>query len=147
MDFGRYRDLVFEGPSPCLALVRRFYREQLGEEIPDYAGRTDADVAAAVAHGEENRWTALYAPETPPRIMLGTRPRLHRPGDVVLLNTYGLPIHVGIVAPDRNVRQCMLHVREDGTSEIEAFDGIVWKDRVIQFYRLKSNPEAASPSM
>jgi cell wall-associated NlpC family hydrolase len=135
MEFAAYCRRPFEERTRCWGLLRAFYREQLGIELPAYESASEDETATAIAQGESPRWTRLYPAGTPSGAMLAARPRLHRPGDAVALSVAGAPLHVGIVAPDRDGRQRMLHVERGQLSGIEVLDGARWKERITGFYR------------
>jgi len=104
----------------CWGLTRLVYLEQLGIDLPTYAGAyTDAaersEVKAAIENGR-SLWTQTETPE---------------PGDVVLLKITRDPTHVGIYVGDG----FMLHVRRGANTCLERLNAPFWRTRVVGYYR------------
>lgn len=113
----------------CWGLVRLFYAEELGVELPSYGDAYSsaeelAETAAAVRRGLA-RWRPAPRPE---------------PGDVALLwiRRPSLPSHVGVYLGDRR----MLHAAEGSDAAIERLDSPFWARRVAGYYRHEALCEA-----
>lgn len=108
----------------CWGAVFMFHREVLGISIPSYAeGYSDA------GHSAESRraltdlfekgmasWRRVESPE---------------PGDVVLLNIGGRPLHVGLAIGGGQ----MLHTERKINTVIERLGSPMWERRIEGFYR------------
>lgn len=108
----------------CWNLLCLFHREVLGISIPSYAeGYSDA------GHSAESRrvltdlfqkgmasWRRVESPE---------------PGDVVLLNIGGRPLHVGLAIGGG----LMLHTERQINTVIERLASPMWARRIEGFYR------------
>lgn len=124
---------VSHGRTPaawdCWGLFRWCLENHFGIVLPSYAERyahSDAapEIAALIA-GETGAWRALRAPlEGGERV---------RPGDGVLMRKGRHACHVGLAIDRRN----MLHADSgiDIGTDVEPFDGLVWRDRVVGIYR------------
>lgn len=98
----------------CYNLCRLVLREQFGIDAPDYRQRPVSRAFASALR--DPAWREVATPE---------------PGDLVLLRDNGLPAHCGLVVGDKR----MLHVSETTHSCIERYDGPIWANRVLGFYR------------
>lgn len=106
----------------CWGLVCLVYREQLDIELPSYSGvYTEASrEALRIVAGQYQSWRQNWEPVDFPRAL-----------DVVLFRIGGLNAHVGIVIDRRH----MLHILSGIDSCIEAYAGLIWRDRLQGFYR------------
>jgi cell wall-associated NlpC family hydrolase len=108
----------------CYGLLRLYYLEQFGIELPsygeDYAGAGRAD-AAEMGQAIE-RHMPEWLPASEPAV-----------GDAILLKLWGQPCHVGIViAPQRSL---FLHAIEGSNSCLERWRDMLWERKVAGFYR------------
>lgn len=103
----------------CWGLVRLFYSQELGIELPEYSsvghGINDEGELAKEIHARMQNWRQVETPEQ---------------GDCVLLNIAGAPTHIGIVV----TKNTMLHVSKSSNSVIERFTGMKWQRRIEGFY-------------
>ncbi len=123
---GRYVGHGFgtgQGKVTCWSLVRWFYRDEFGVELPEYGDIDPADlvrVAREMKRGEAlSCWRAPDVPVT---------------GDVVLMRSAqgGRAIcHVGILADCRRV----LHAEEDTGSVLVPVDHFTIRNRIAGFRR------------
>jgi cell wall-associated NlpC family hydrolase len=109
--------------ADCWGLFRLVWREQMGADIPDYAGPlwemgADAKAIGAAA----SAFAAQFEPIEQDAARLG---------DGVLLRVRGAPIHIGFVlAPG-----LMLHIEETCQAVTERYDGRAWANRIVSIYR------------
>ena len=94
----------FDG-CDCWGLVRLFYRDRLGIELPSL---TEFDAMRGI-------WTRTATPEY---------------GNILLFRRSNGP-HVGIVVNECD----MLHVDESIDSRIEQYRGLLWKHRLKTVYQ------------
>jgi cell wall-associated NlpC family hydrolase len=112
----------------CWGLVRLFYAEQFGLDLPSHTERylsctAREQTAALVAHETARAWYAVAAPHY---------------GDVVALTVYGRPFHVGVVLNDG----LFLHtLRPSQGAVIESLRAPVWAPRIDGYYRHASRTE------
>lgn len=103
----------------CWGLVRLFYLQEKGVELPAYGGIgqgiSQNKALAKEIHERMNHWQPVEQP---------------RLGDCVLINIGGNPTHIGIVVD----RQRMLHVALKANSVIEKFTSPKWASRIEGFY-------------
>ncbi len=126
LDFAKYVGIPFADHGreasgcDCWGLVRLFYREQFGVELSDlgpvYRDTMDAGGMRRVYADQLACWQPVEKPQ---------------PGDAVVLDVRGEPVHVGIVVDGRR----MLHVERGTDAVVERFDSAYWKNRLIGFYR------------
>lgn len=109
----------------CWQLVRLYYLEQYGIELPSFGDRYGRALNAAerahiagVVRGEAETWRRVPAGQ-------------ERAGDVLLFRVAGDESHLGIVVDGRRV----LHARPVTGSCVERYDSPTWSRRVIGFYR------------
>ncbi len=108
----------------CWGAVVLFYREVLGINLPSYtADYSDAggsvesrEVLRQLITRHLPKWTSVARVE---------------PGDVVLLNIGGRPIHVGLALGDGR----MLHAERKVGTLVERLSSPIWARRVEGFYR------------
>lgn len=110
----------------CWELVRLFYLEEMGIELPSYA-----DEYAKLTHDEQQEIAVLIRAERSDWQEV-TDPHC---GDVILLRIFGEPSHIGVVLGEGK----MLHVFRDSTSCIESYLGPKWAPRVDSFWRHRCN--------
>ncbi len=114
-DKGRDRDGV-----DCWGLVRLVYAELMGIELPSHAdgyvtAAEAADVARAI-RGNMRPWSSV------------TRPHAL---DVALMRIAGSEAHVGLVSAPG----WMLHVHATIDVALERTDTLVWRRRIVGYYR------------
>lgn len=130
-DFNKYVGLPWEfkgrgdGGVDCWGLVRKFYKDEFGIVLPVYS-----DVCYVGDHKEiipgakrivENETSLSFVQVQTPA-----------PGDIILINVFGAPIHVGIVVDKRR----FLHIRENTGSEIVR--DWKWRNKIEGYYRHSS---------
>ena len=128
MDYNSYIGLPYESNGrtragvDCWGLVRLFYREQLGLELPDYSelysGSWDPQLSDVIDQ-HKSGWSETQDAQ---------------PGDVCLFNIYGEPAHVGVYLGARR----FLHAREGRDSVVESLDSPQWSRRFGGFYRYQA---------
>lgn len=106
----------------CAGLMLAAYREVFGLELPPWTDRyrdlLDRDGIAALVNEQREAWRPILAGH-------------ERPGDTILLRIFGMPIHVGLViAPG-----LFLHATESLGVCVEDYRSIMWRRRVLGFYR------------
>jgi cell wall-associated NlpC family hydrolase len=108
----------------CWQLVCKIYKEQFGKIIPayenEYKSSTDKNNIKKIYDRELQIWKRLNAPVL---------------GCVIVCKIKNQPWHAGIVVS----RDSMLHTEKDLYSVIERFNGLVWKNKIIGFYRYNEN--------
>lgn len=118
--FGRDRNGV-----DCWGLVRLFYAEQLGIDLPDLLGTYGGvEVRDRVRNAEVMQDTASASWVLVPK---GSE----RPNDVIVIKYGGFPVHVGIVLKDSQ----FIHAEEGVGSILQRYDSISIKNRIHGFYR------------
>jgi cell wall-associated NlpC family hydrolase len=103
----------------CWGLVRLFYQKEMGIELPVYGGighgiDENPELARKINANMDN-WRRVVKPS---------------PGDCVLINIGGKPVHIGLIVSNRK----MLHVAKGANSVIESFTGPKWSKRIEGFY-------------
>lgn len=130
MDFNEYveRGIFYKAGGreglalDCWGLVRVFYDEQLGIQLPSYEHvNTDLSLLECAKMFEQESFTKWVEVPEP------------RSGDVVLLKTRRRAMHVGIFIKGGSV----LHIEENQMAVIEPLDGWKWQNRVISYIRPK----------
>ena len=112
-DRGRDRDGL-----DCWGLVKLFYSDVMGIDVPGYLEYDSAEDNAAVADVIDRRvsdWKQIEAPE---------------PGCVLLFRVKGLPIHCGIYLG----RDDFLHAFKGTQVCIERLNSISWSKRLLGAY-------------
>lgn len=110
-----------EGCS-CWGLVHLVYKEQFGIHVPTYVDdyKSVADwkrlTELISKHGVLPIWHEIAVPAC---------------GDVVLLRIRNRPIHVGIYVEE----SFMLHIDPDVTACIDRLNAIMWRNRILGYYR------------
>ena len=106
----------------CWGLVCLVYRELLDIELPSYDGVYVAQTRAMLRIVAEQiklgqvQWELVDFPQ---------------PFDIALFRIGNLNCHIGIVIDRRH----MLHIISGIDSCIEAYAGLIWRDRLQGFYR------------
>lgn len=132
IDFNKYVGIPWEYKGrgdngvDCLGLVRKFYKEEFGIDLPKYesccyTGSVDEikDGAKDIAQNEVgNTFVRVDDPQ---------------PGDVVLLYYMGNPVHIGIVVDKRH----FLHAKVGASSHI--INDWKWRNKIEGYYRHSSN--------
>lgn len=122
-DFSVYIGIPYSehGKRPglnCWELVEKVMLECFGVRPPPYHFSGDYRDVAPIFCAELQAWDYVPFDE-------------RRPGDVILLNMAGYPIHLGILI-DKNQ---MLHTLRETGSCIEKIKGVKWQRRVSGVYR------------
>ncbi len=106
----------------CWGLTCLVYKEQYGIALPTFSGvYTSGDKAklceiAEMMERESEKWTKVSIPQT---------------FDVVRLRISGpLAFHVGLVAG-----RDFLHIMDGIQSIVEPLKSLLWKDRIVGYYR------------
>ena len=120
-----YRD---KGTNPatgldCWQLVRLFYQEQFGVELPGYLALYDSSLDRSDCEQAILRALPQWAPVDPPLF-----------GDVLVFRIVTGPWHTAVQLDDG----LMLHTDQGHGSVIEPAKGIRWRDRHYGAYRWKS---------
>ncbi len=103
----------------CWGLVRLFYLEEYGIELPMLDFYNQANDTKEIYPIVD-----LYTP-----IIGGTKQEIPERGDIVVMKYFGVPCHVGVYVGDNRV----LHVNRRIDSVIQRLDTM--KGRVDGFYR------------
>jgi cell wall-associated NlpC family hydrolase len=107
----------------CWEMCRRFSREQLGIELPEFFYDKAHLAEQAAQHMANETTDALgvrWAAVTEPRV-----------GDIALFRIKGLVSHSGIVVEDNLILHCL----EGRDSCIEEFAGTHWETRLYGMFR------------
>lgn len=125
MNYNKYIGLPYKDNGrdvsglDCWGLVRLFYKQELGIDLPSYAdlytSGSDPLIPEAI-NTYKDSWELLDSGS---------------PGDVCLFNILGEPAHVGIYIGDNK----FLHVREGMDSVIESLTSTQWSKRFSGFYK------------
>ncbi len=121
-DHGRTR-----AGTDCWGLLRLVMVEQFGrDDVPEYANvemRCDDDrqrVSSFMRDHVDELWRKIDPDEV-------------EPGDCILFNLLGVPIHVGVIcAPG-----LFIHCQRGCNSCVERYHSGPWKPRIEGFYRLR----------
>lgn len=104
----------------CWGLLRVFYREFMGLDLPSYtdayADAFDRIATSRAIDAHQNQWHCVTTPEF---------------GDAVLCRLSGHACHVGVYIGNNQ----MLHTQTGHDSALDRIDGIKWKNRIAGFYR------------
>lgn len=106
----------------CWGLVRLFYLEQFGIDLPSHTERYESSEARSqtaelVAHETSRAWRSVSVP---------------RYGDVVALSTLGRPFHVGVVLDGSR----FLHtLNPEQGAVIDTLRSPSWAKRIEGYYR------------
>lgn len=111
-----------ESGLDCWGLVRLWYKNELGVDLPSYLNvyshTKEKVVAETIAAESSAHWRSVDTPER---------------GDVVLLRVMGLPWHVGVYLGGNK----FLHVQQGCDSIIENLDSTRWRNRILGYVRMK----------
>jgi hypothetical protein len=131
MNYNKYIGLPYKDNGrdidgiDCWGLVRLYYKEELGIDLPSYVdeynGPYDTSVTRAISLYKDS-WNKTTTPA---------------PGDVVLFNIYGEPAHVGVYVGNNK----FLHCREGRDSVVESLDNIKWNKRLEGVYKYSENTQ------
>lgn len=118
-----YREPDCEPDAPglnCWELCEKIMIEVFNIEPPKYQHHIAANGKSVtpVFVSALSEWQRIEASE-------------RRPGDLVLLNIAGYPMHLGILIDHRR----MIHTLRNTGSSCEFIDGSTWRRRVSGFYR------------
>ena len=105
--------------ADCLGLVELIYKEKLNIHLPfneHLETENNLNVVSNAIKKEKIKWIKLDKAEN---------------FCVVLLNIYGLPVHLGLVLNNNY----MIHSLKGHNSVIEKYNGAKWKKRINGFYR------------
>lgn len=109
----------------CWGLLRLWYRDQYGIELPSFGDRYSRELDAVerahiaeVVRGEAVKWQAI-------------RQGQEQRGDLVLFRVLGADAHLGIVVDVG----CFLHARPGTDSCVERYDSPAWARRLAGIYR------------
>lgn len=109
----------------CWGICALVWEEQFGAALPAYVGpiwNTGKSDIAGIGAAARQHAEACFTP-----VEEGTE----REGDGILIRMRGAPLHVGlVVAPG-----LMLHVEEGADTCIERYRSVMWKRRILGFYR------------
>lgn len=108
----------------CWGLLREFYREYMGIDLPSYTDDYEDSCDSHSMAGAIDR----YAPESWKQV---TEPMF---GDAVLMRINGFCSHVGVYLQNGQ----MLHTQAGHDSVIDRLDGIRWKNRIKGYFRHES---------
>lgn len=128
LDVSRYADIPFAEKGrgmtgcDCWGIPYLIYRDMLGIELPayteQYQNTEDRKELARLTCNEKSAWCEVETPI---------------PYDIVLMKIIGHPCHVGVVIGGGRFIHCM---RDSGTT-VEKLNSILWRDRIVGFYRRK----------
>lgn len=106
----------------CWGVIYHIYKTHFGIEVPtyrsDYSNAEDLEEVNQLTRQERGRWNKIDAGD-------------ERFGDVVLCRSGDAFCHVGLVVERPN----MLHVERGITTIVESYTGLLWKNRIVGFYR------------
>lgn len=119
---GRTRD-----GADCWGLYSLVMAEQFGMGLPPYEGPNWGSTASARAVAAAAKEYASQFQQIP----MGEE----RLGDAILLRTYGLPVHLGMVVG----QSLMLHAEEYHNSVIARYNSPQWASRIVSFHRWTQN--------
>jgi len=115
----KYIDIPFAEYN-CWQLICLVYREQFGIQIPtfkdEYKHALDRENIGKIYEREMCLWTPVDVQQL---------------SDIIVLRVQGQPWHAGLVLSDTD----MLHTERGLNSVIERYNGHIWKNRIIGFYR------------
>lgn len=103
----------------CWGLVSLVYRQEYGIKLDTYLDILSTD-RPAIRQAMNSDHSEDWCKVTGPRI-----------GDVIWLRIEGMPFHTGIVVD----RYTMMHTMEGVGVAIERYDSILWKSKVLGFFR------------
>ena len=123
MDFAKYSSIPYENKGrsekgfDCWGLVRLFYLNEKGIELPSYVEEyeTCSNASGAIKENMGAEWNRTDIPE---------------PGDVALFRIRGYPSHVGLMIDNRR----FMHVLKGVGVVIEELDSLLWTKRLQGVY-------------
>ena len=111
--------------ADCWYVVYLIMKEQFGIEIPSYDGMSfdkgannRIEICEFMAQEKIHQWRKISPGE-------------ERPGDAILFNMLGVPIHVGIICASG----LFIHCEHGSNSCIERYGSGTWSRRIEGFYR------------
>lgn len=108
-----------EAGLDCWGLVRLFYRDELGIDLPsyttNYSGADDPAIMELMSEYKDTNWK---------------KQTTFKVGDVCVFNIYGEPCHVGVYVGDSK----FMHSRENRDVVIESLDSPKWSKRLEGCY-------------
>ncbi len=120
----------------CWGLVRMIAKDQFGWDWPSYdetytqGAEADDKSVEDVRESEDSPWQRLDNPDDPlEKKVIGIQT-----GDVIWLRHRSHVVHMGLMLDARR----FIHVSMSTDSVISQVDHILWKNRVVGFYRWKS---------
>lgn len=110
----------------CYGLVWYIGKQHFGLELPSYKGQYDTDfnfdaIGELVENEKTYEWSNIEDGQ-------------EVPGDLVLMRMRGHPVHVGLVV-DKNY---MIHVLKRNGTVVQNYTGVLWKKRLMGFWRYDS---------
>jgi cell wall-associated NlpC family hydrolase len=113
--------------ADCWGLYSLVMAEQFGLVLPPYEGpnwgsKASARAVAAAAEAYARQFERVEASEA-------------RLGDAILMRTFGLPVHLGMVVTPG----LMLHAEEYQDSVIARYTSFQWASRIVSFHRWTPN--------
>lgn len=102
------RDARSYEKTDCYGICYLYNRDVLNKKIPEFANY-DKD---------QNNYT---------RVSLGKE----CPGDIIMFNIKGYPIHVGVIVQ----KGTMLHIMENSKAAIESYKSAKWEKRIDSIWR------------
>lgn len=119
-NFSEFVGRDYEPPFGCFRLVQHVFESVYGIEFGDYdAGLKAGDLDSRAGRFQKHLCRLTQKVEDP------------QEGDLILINRGGKPFHIGIVAEPGQ----MLHAYAGGTSTIEPYTSIFWRNKIEGFYR------------
>jgi len=114
-----------ESGCDCWGLVRLIYKNELGIDLPSnhelYDNTLQRDLLAKLIEDEKfHKWS---------------EPQDQREFDVIILNVFGRPMHVGVVTKNG----FMIHCSKDTNTVHEKYTSMSWKGRVKGFGRYEKD--------
>ena len=104
----------------CWQLVCLVYDKQFNKKIEtyqtEYKDAFDKNSIKKIYQRELNVWQKADTPKL---------------GDVIVLNVNAQPWHAGLIVANN----LMLHTERNLESVIERFNGIIWKQKIVGYYR------------
>ena len=125
MNYNKYIGLPYtsngrdESGIDCWGLVRLFYKQEYGIELPsyteEYSGAYDTRILEMMDQ-YKNNWSQVQTPEI---------------GSVIVFNILGEPFHVGIyIGGDK-----FIHARDGMDSVVESVNSPKWSKRIEGYYK------------
>lgn len=113
--------------ADCWGLYSLVMAEQFGLALPPYEGPDwGAGASARAVAAAAQEYARQFA-----EVLQGQE----RLGDAILLRTYGMPVHLGMVVGIG----LMLHAEEYQSSVIARYNSPQWASRIVSFHRWTPN--------